>query len=114
MGSRLEGPTLVHDPDKKPEIVSDGIAPGAIQVPGNGTPIALLIDGPTVGGYPKIATIISADLARFSVMNPGSRIRFDSVTAEQAESLARTRQTELEAMLQAIVPVKLRGKNLAH
>ncbi|HEY1246797.1 MAG TPA: biotin-dependent carboxyltransferase family protein, partial [Hyphomicrobiaceae bacterium] len=60
MGMRLEGPALEHS--RGSNIVSDGIAPGSIQVPGNGLPIILLADRQTTGGYPKIATVISADL----------------------------------------------------
>lgn len=107
MGSRLEGPVLVHNPDKKPEIISDGIVPGAIQVPGNGAPIALLADGPTVGGYPKIATVISADLAKLSVMPPDCRIRFETVTPEEAETLLREQRAELDKLLATIVSLKL-------
>ena len=61
MGMRLEGPALEHSA-KGYNIVSDGIAHGSIQVPGNGLPIILLADRQTTGGYPKIATVISADL----------------------------------------------------
>lgn len=107
MGSRLEGPILAHHPDKKPEIISDGIVPGAIQVPGNGAPIVLLADGPTVGGYPKIATVTSADLAKLSVMLPGSRIRFSEVTPEKAEALLREQRTELDDLLASIVSLKI-------
>ena len=61
MGMRLEGPPLEHSA-KGYNIVSDGIAHGSIQVPGNGLPIILLADRQTTGGYPKIATVISADI----------------------------------------------------
>ncbi len=105
MGSRLEGPRLEHRPEKKPEIVSDGTIPGAIQVPGSGAPIVLLADGPTVGGYPKIATVISVDLPRFAVMTPGSRLLFQEVTAEEAEGLLRAEQERLAARLASIAPL---------
>lgn len=106
MGSRLEGPVLAHHPDKKPEIISDGIVPGAIQVPGNGAPIVLLMDGPTVGGYPKIATVITADLSKFAVMPPDSQIRFEVVSPEEAEALLRTQRAELEGLLATIEDLK--------
>lgn len=113
MGSRLQGPTLVHHPDKKPEIISDGIVPGAIQVPGNGAPIVLLMDGPTAGGYPKIATVITADLPKLAVMPPGGRIRFEAVTPEAAEQLLRQQQEELQSLLGKIEPWALEhGVNL--
>ena len=60
MGMRLAGRTLQHS--RGFDIASDGIAPGSIQVPGNGQPIVLLADRQTTGGYPKIATVISADM----------------------------------------------------
>ena len=62
MGIRFEGPTIEHA--KGADIISDGIGPGAIQVPGAGLPIVLLADRQTVGGYSKIATVASADLPR--------------------------------------------------
>ena len=84
MGLRLKGPALVHRNPEAADIVSDGVAPGAIQVPANGLPIVLLADGQTVGGYPKIATVISADLPRLAHLRPGTRIRFEAVSLAQA------------------------------
>lgn len=107
MGSRLEGPALEHNPMKQPEIISDGIVPGAIQVPGNGAPIVLLADGPTVGGYPKIATVTSVDLAKLSIMPPGSRIRFEAITPEKGETLLRAQQAEVARLLDTIEPLTL-------
>lgn len=107
MGSRLEGPVLVHHPDKKPEIISDGIVPGAIQVPGNGVPIILLADGPTVGGYPKIATVCSVDLPRLAVMPPGSQIRFEVITPESAETLLLAHREKLTELLSTVEPLPL-------
>ena len=69
MGFQLTGPRLEHA--KGFNIVSDGIVDGHIQVPGSGQPIVLMRDRQTAGGYPKIATVISADLARFAQMRPG-------------------------------------------
>ena len=93
MGMRLEGPALEHA--KGFNIVSDGTAPGSIQVPGNGLPIVLLADRPTTGGYPKIATVASADLPALGRLRPGARIGFDAVSVEQAEAARR----ELEARI---------------
>ena len=59
MGFRLDGPLLAHTGENN--FVSDGTVPGAIQVPGSGQPIVLMADSQTTGGYPKIATVISAD-----------------------------------------------------
>lgn len=84
MGLRFVGQPLAHVNAAAADIVSDGVAPGAIQVPANGQPIVLLADGQTVGGYPKIATVISADLPRLAHLRPGTRVRFQAVTLETA------------------------------
>ena len=89
MGCRLDGPVLAHAGSYN--IVSDGIVPGHIQVPGDGQPIALLADCQTVGGYPKIATVISADLGRFAQLPPGAEVRFVVVTAEEGAARGRRR-----------------------
>lgn len=84
MGLRLLGDALAHINPAAADIVSDGVTPGTIQVPANGQPIVLLADGQTVGGYPKIATVISADLPRLAHLPPGTRVRFQPVTLTQA------------------------------
>jgi 5-oxoprolinase (ATP-hydrolysing) subunit C len=87
MGYRLEGPKLLHAHGYN--IVSDGTVPGSIQVPGNGQPLALLADRGTTGGYPKIATIISADLSRFAQTPAGGRVRFMAIPIGEAQQEAR-------------------------
>jgi hypothetical protein len=69
MGYRLEGPVIKHLHGHN--IVSDGTVNGSIQVPGNGAPIVLMPDRGTSGGYPKIATVITADFGRFAQTRPG-------------------------------------------
>ena len=86
MGMRLDGPPLKHVTPEAADIVSDGVTPGVIQVPGNGQPIILLADCQTVGGYPKIATVISADLPRLAQRKPGDVLRFRAVDAEEAKA----------------------------
>ena len=86
MGMRLEGPALQHVTKEAADIVSDGITPGAIQVPGNGLPIILLADCQTVGGYPKIATVILADLPRLAQLRADQTIRFRAVVAQEARA----------------------------
>ncbi|MBV9113049.1 MAG: biotin-dependent carboxyltransferase [Hyphomicrobiales bacterium] len=93
MGYRLEGPKLAHADGFN--IVSDGTVPGSIQVPGNGQPLALLADRGTTGGYPKIATIITADLPRFAQTQAGGRVRFVSLPIEEAQKEARRFATML-------------------
>ena len=84
MGARLNGPKLMHRSESHRDLVSDAILPGSVQVPGTGTPIVLLSDAHTIGGYPKIATVVSADLALFSLVRPGSIVRFEQVTPDMA------------------------------
>jgi len=91
MGLRLSGPVLAHN-DKGAEIPTDGVVPGAIQVPGDGQPIVLLADGQTTGGYAKIATVISADLPRLGHLRPGDAVRFQRVAHEEARRALQDRQ----------------------
>lgn len=94
MGMRLTGAPLAHA--KGFNIVSDGIASGSIQVPGDGQPIILLADRQTTGGYPKIATIASVDLPALGRVGPGAKLRFEAVSMEVAEDLRRA-QARIEA-----------------
>jgi KipI family sensor histidine kinase inhibitor len=83
IGCRLEGPPLAHRGPS--EIVSDGLVPGAIQVPPDGAPIVVMADGPTTGGYPKIATVVSADLPLVGQLVPGEgEVRFTAVSVDEA------------------------------
>jgi biotin-dependent carboxylase-like uncharacterized protein len=87
MGYRLEGPVIKHLHGHN--IVSDGTVNGSIQVPGNGQPIVLMSDRGTSGGYPKIATVISADFGRFAQVPAGTAFRFKAVGMEEAQAEAR-------------------------
>ncbi|HEY3909677.1 MAG TPA: biotin-dependent carboxyltransferase family protein [Stellaceae bacterium] len=103
MGMRLDGPRLRHRHGW--DIVSDAIATGAIQVPGSGQPVLLLADHQTTGGYPKIATVISADLPLVGRRRPGDVLRFEAVTIEEAEHLARDAERRLAALIASLEPV---------
>jgi 5-oxoprolinase (ATP-hydrolysing) subunit C len=87
MGYRLEGPVLKHLHGHN--IVSDGTVNGSLQVPGNGQPIVLMPDRGTSGGYPKIATVISADFGRFAQTPAGHAFRFKAVSMAEAQAEAR-------------------------
>jgi biotin-dependent carboxylase-like uncharacterized protein len=87
MGYRLDGPVIKHLHGHN--IVSDGTVNGSIQVPGNGAPIVLMPDRGTSGGYPKIATVISADLGRFAQIPAGMGFRFKAVSMAEAQAEAR-------------------------
>uniref|UniRef100_A0A7C4RUT5 Biotin-dependent carboxyltransferase family protein n=1 Tax=Desulfatirhabdium butyrativorans TaxID=340467 RepID=A0A7C4RUT5_9BACT len=82
MGIALEGAQLVHRTG--PDILSDGIVTGAVQVPGDGRPIVLMADRQTTGGYTKIATVIRTDICRMAQVLPGYRIRFKAVDPLEA------------------------------
>lgn len=102
MGLRLSGPKLDHVAGA--DIVSDAVAPGTIQVPGNGQPIVLLADGQTAGGYAKIATVITADLPRLGRLMPGDTVRFAAVTVAEALAALRAQEAWLAATIAAIRP----------
>ena len=87
MAYRLAGPKVEHDGDFN--IISDGVLPGSIQIPGDCLPIVLLRDCQTTGGYPKIATVISADMDRLAQRPPGSTVHFLEVSPDQAVQAAR-------------------------
>ncbi len=90
-GVRLEGPAIHALPEMGESILSEGVVPGAIQVPGDGQPIILL--GETVtGGYRKIATVISADLPLVAQLTPGRKVCFLAVTLREALEAARERE----------------------
>jgi biotin-dependent carboxylase-like uncharacterized protein len=102
MGYRLEGPVIKHLHGHN--IVSDGTVDGSIQVPGNGVPIVLMADRGTSGGYPKIATLITADLGRFAQTPAGSGFRFRAVPMAEAQA-----QAKKFAELLRTLPDRLRG-----
>jgi len=84
MGIRLADPAQIFRGQRRLTLVSDAIVPGDIQILGDGTPIVLMRDHQPVGGFPRIATVVSADLDRLAQMRPGSDIRFRPVTLEHA------------------------------
>lgn len=103
MGMRLDGPRLRHRAGW--DIVSDAIATGAIQVPGSGQPVILLADHQTTGGYPKIATVVSADLPLLGRRRPGDALGFVAVSVEEGEALWRDQERWLQRLAAAAAPV---------
>jgi antagonist of KipI len=85
MGLRLEGAPVSQS--KVTPMITEGVSLGAVQVPPGGSPIILLVEQQTTGGYPKIANVISADLHRVGQLRPRDEIRFELVTFERARSL---------------------------
>jgi antagonist of KipI len=94
MGVRLEGPKLNRS--EASDLVSEAVTPGTVQIPPNGKPILLLGDCQTIGGYPKIAHVITADLPIAAQLRPGDRLRFSEVSLAAAYGLLVTRENERE------------------
>lgn len=97
MGCRLHGPVLARDVDAPKSIISEPSIQGNVQVPADGQPIILLVEQ-TIGGYTKIATVVTADICKIAQARPGDRVRFHPVSLEQAHGLYREwRQLLLDA-----------------
>jgi antagonist of KipI len=94
MGVRLAGPEL--RPTNGAELVSEAVAPGTIQVPPSGQPILLLGDCQTIGGYPKIAHVITVDLGIAAQLRAGDVVRFSEISLAEAHRLLLQRERELE------------------
>ncbi len=95
MGLRLDGPQLERQPDVEESIISEGLVPGSIQVPGDGKPIIILTELVT-GGYTKIATVISTDLPKVAQLKPGDRVRFEPISIEDAHHLLREQEKKIK------------------
>lgn len=104
MGMRLSGPKL--DLNEALSIPSEPILRGSVQVAGDGVPTVLMADHQTTGGYPKIATVISADLDRLSQLRAKDTIAFEQVEPEKALLLARDRAGRIQNYLAAIAEPK--------
>ena len=100
MGFRLGGPVLARA--EAGEILSEPACLGTVQVPANGTPIALMADHQTTGGYPKIAEIAAADVPRLAQLAPGGTVQFARCTLEQAQELRRVLRQRLQSAMRAL------------
>jgi len=97
MGLRLEGePIDFHRPIS---IASSGLIQGSIQIPPSGLPIVSSVDGQTIGGYPRIAVVISADLAKLAQLAPGDSVMFVKVSQEQALTILKNKQQQLSQLM---------------
>lgn len=97
MGARLDGPELKRN--ETSDLLSEAVTPGTIQVPPNGKPILLLGDCQTIGGYPKIAHVITVDLPIAAQLRPGDEVRFREISLEQAHALLLQRESDLARFL---------------
>jgi len=100
MGMRLEGPKIENLVETN--IRSEGLIKGVIQVTADGNPIIMLSDHGTIGGYPKIAVVISSDYDRLTQLTPGSKIKFKSVELDEAEKLYKLYEIETKNILNQI------------
>jgi antagonist of KipI len=100
MGYRLQGRPIAHK--KGSDIISDGIAMGAIQVTGDGQPIIMMADRQTTGGYTKIANVITADLPKVAQAKPGDIIKFVSVSIDRAQQLMREIESNISRIKQSL------------
>ncbi|MBL0253015.1 MAG: biotin-dependent carboxyltransferase family protein [Polaromonas sp.] len=111
MGYRLDGTPLLHNA-LGAEIASDGVCVGAVQVPPNGIPIVLMADGQTIGGYPKIASVITADIGRLANMRANTSgasvasVRFAKVSLPEAHAILRAQMAAFEDWKNSIKPVR--------
>ena len=100
MGMRLKGPIL--DNNKETNIRSEGLIKGVIQVPADGNPIIMLSDHGTIGGYPKIGVVISADYDKLVQLPPNAKIKFKLVELKEAEKLFKFYKMETDNLLNQI------------
>lgn len=100
VGYRLEGPRL--NPGAPPELISEGVVPGTVQLPPNGSPIVLMAEAPTTGGYPRIAHVASVDLPRLAQRRPGDHVRFVETSLAEAQSRYLRREQALTALVHSI------------
>ena len=100
MGMRLEGKKLENIVDTN--IRSEGLIKGVVQVPSDGNPIIMLSDHGTVGGYPKIGVVISADYDKLVQLTPGSKIRFKEINLSDAENIFKLYQMETQNLISQI------------
>lgn len=96
MGYRLTGPTLQLIEPR--DLISEAVTMGSIQVPAQGSPIVLMADRPTTGGYPKIAQVATVDLPRLAQARPLDKIRFQEITVNEAQQLYRHQEATLRKL----------------
>jgi len=100
VGYRLEGPRLKTGAPL--ELISEGVVTGTVQLPPNGSPIVLMAEAPTTGGYPRIAHVASVDLPRLAQRRPGDHVRFVETSLAEAQSRYLQREQALTALVHSI------------
>lgn len=100
VGLRLDGPRLVLS--EPIDLVTEPVATGTLQLPPDGQPIALMVEHPTTGGYPRIGQIAAIDLARLGQRRPGDALRFAPIALDDAQSRYLARERELARLIETI------------
>lgn len=101
MGYRLEGNTIQHKDGVNKSIISEPSVPGGVQIPPDGNPIILLVEQ-TVGGYTKIATVISSDIGKIGQAKTGDRIRFHQVDLQEAHRIMKLEEEKIGSIKSAL------------
>jgi len=104
MAYRFDGPDIAHAGGY--DIVSDGVALGAIQVAGDKKPLVLMADRQPTGGYPKLGHVVSADIGRLAQMRPGETCRFSAVSVAEARAALLAREDEIATTQQRLRPLR--------
>lgn len=107
MGLRFEGDLIEHV--NGGDIITDGIGFGAVQVPSHGNPIIMMADHQTTGGYTKIASIISVDLPKAAQLRPGSKVKFEKISIEEAQDLYLEEKERLEQLAETFDHVEVKA-----
>ena len=103
MGYRLEGPALSC---QRSSMLSEGISYGAVQVPPDGQPIVLLTDRQTLGGYPKLGSVLSLDCWQLAQRSAGAELHFEAISMEQAHNALHLAEHQFQHRLQQLQPVE--------
>lgn len=104
MAYRFDGPDIAHA--RGHDIVSDGVALGAIQIPGDRKPLVLMADRQPTGGYPKLGHVARADIGRLAQMRPGETCRFRAVSVAEARLALLSREDEISTTQQRLRPLR--------
>jgi allophanate hydrolase subunit 2 len=104
MAYLLTGPEIAHA--RGYDIVSDGVALGAIQIAGDKKPLVLMADRQPTGGYPKLGHVVRADIGRLAQMRPGETRSFRAVSVAEARAALLAREDEIATTLQRLRPLR--------
>jgi antagonist of KipI len=109
MGYRLRGPVLQRG--ELPEMISETVTMGTVQVPPDGQPLILMADRQTTGGYPRIAQAAAVDLPVLAQLKPGDTVQFQEISFAEAEALLLAREESMRLMKQAVKMVMERMRS---